>query len=293
MDRSDAMKILAVANMKGGVGKTTTSIVLADTLSALLGKKVLALDLDPQANLSWAMLGPTAFYNHAPSASMARWLQDAADGGSPSLAGTLEDVGLWGGEEEPHAGRAVVKLAVATTQMRFGEMEFEGPSHADPSFKLTEQLRRALREIQRNFHYCVVDCSPALSALTRAALRLADAIIVPTPLNSLCFESQEVFRTLGVRKLLNLNTRIFVARTRIGAAQGRKEQNSIATRLLERENDGLITQLSPDFAECVDYSRALNPPELGPFRTLKSKYGPRVDDLRAFADSLQQHGVIQ
>lgn len=286
------MKIIAVANMKGGVGKTTTSIILADTLSAILGQRVLALDLDPQANFSWAMLGQSAFYNHSPSASMARWLEEAAKDASPSLAGTLEDVGLWGGSEAPRTERSVVKLAVATTEMRFGEMEFEGPRGNDPSHRLTEHLKRALREVQRNFHYCVVDCSPALSALTRAALRLADSIIVPTPLNALCFESQEVFRTLGVRQLLDLQTPIFVVRTRVGAAQGRKEQNTIATRLIEREGDGLITQLSPDFPECVDYMRALTPPELGPYQTLKSKYGARVDDLRAFGQSLQDHGVV-
>ncbi len=286
------MKIIAVGNMKGGVGKTTTSIILADTLSAILDKRVLALDLDPQANLSWSLLGPSAFHSHAESSSMARWLEDAAAGQMPRLTGTLEDVGLWGGSERPKSERAVLKLAVASTRMRFGEMEFEGPSASDPSHRLTDQLQTSLREIRKNFDYCVMDCSPAFSALTRAALRLADAIVVPTPLNALCFESQEVFRTLGVRGMLKLSTEIFVVRTRVGAAMGRAEQNQIATRLIERQNDGLIRQLSPDFPETVDYMRAMNPPELGPHSTLKSKYGPRVDDLRAFAASLKKHGVV-
>lgn len=285
------MRKIAVANMKGGVGKTTTAIILADTLSAVLGKRVLALDMDPQANMSWAFLGPAAFHNHSEASSMARWLEDAANGKSPRLSGTLEDVGVWGGNEQPGVQRAVLKLAVASTRMRFGEMEFEGPAKNDPSHRLTDLLRKALRDIEANFDYCVMDCSPALSALTRSALRLADSIVVPTPLNALCFESQEVFRTLGVRGLLNLSTRIFIVRTRVGASQGRQEQNTIATRLIERENDELITQLSPDFTECVQYMRALTPPELGPHRTLKSKYDRRVDDLRTFGRSLVTHGV--
>lgn len=287
------MKIIAVGNMKGGVGKTTTSIILADTLSAILDQRVLALDLDPQANLSWSLLGPSAFHSHAEGSSMTRWLEEAAAGKSPRLSQTLADVGLWGGSVRPNSQRASLKLAVASTRMRFAEMEFEGPSAKDPSQRLTDQLRTSLRAIQKNFDYCVMDCSPAFSALTRAALRLADAIVVPTPLNALCFESQEVFRTMGVRGMLQLSTQIFVVRTRVGAAMGKAEQNQIATRLVERENDGLIRQLSPDFPETVDYMRSMNPPELGPHPTLKSKYESRVDDLLAFAASLQKHGVVR
>ncbi len=286
------MKLIAVANMKGGVGKTTTAIILSDTLSAILGKRVLALDLDPQANLSWALLGPSAFFNHSPTASMARWLDEAAAGKTPRLAGALEDVGLWGGEAAPKTQRALLKLAVATIRMRFGEMRFEGPADNDPSLRLTECLRDALHQIQVNFDYCVMDCSPALSAMTRAALRLSDCIVVPTPLNALCFESLEAFRTMGVREMLKLTTPIFVVRTRVGAAMGKAEQNTIATRLIERESDGLIKQLAPDFAESADYMRAMNPPELGPHRTLNARYGKRADDLRSFARSLQANGVV-
>lgn len=286
------MKVLAIANMKGGVGKTTTAIVLADTLSAIMNKRVLALDLDPQANMSWALMGPTPFENHAAASSMTRWLEQVARGADASLAGTLEHVGLWKDRFLRPSERATLQLSVATTKMRFAEMAFEGPRDTDPSVGLTHSLRQALDRIGKNFDYCVLDCSPALSALTRAGLRLADAIIVPTPLNALCFESLEVFRTLGVRDLLGLSTPIYVVKTRVGASMGRAEQNAIITRLIEREADRLITQLSPDFVETVDYMRALNPPELGPHKTLQAKYGDRDADLKAFAESLKKRGVV-
>lgn len=286
------MKVLAVANMKGGVGKTTTAIVLADTLSAVLGKRVLALDLDPQANLSWALMGQTPFTNHAAHASMTRWLENAANGSFGSLAGTLEPVGLWKDRYMRPAERADLQLSVATTRMRFAEMKFEGPVEADPSVRLAEMLREALERISFNFDYCVLDCSPALSALTRAGLRLADSILIPTPLNALCFESQEMFRTLGVRELLNLNSPVFVVRTRVGPSMGRAEQNTISTRLLEREAEGILTQLTPDFAECVEFMRALTPPETGPHKTLNAKYGSRRGDLVTFGESLTRRGVI-
>lgn len=285
------MKYIAVANMKGGVGKTTTTILLADTLSAVLRRRVLALDLDPQANLSWALMGPTPFSNRAANASMTRWLEDAARGKDTTLAGTLEPVGLWKDRFLRPSERADFQLSVSTTKMRFAEMKFEGPADNDPSVELTNRLRAALDRIRANFDYCVMDCSPALSALTRAGLRLADAIIIPTPLNALCFESQEVFRNMAVRNMLDLTTPVFVVRTRVGASMGRAEQNAIITRLIEREADGVLKQLSPDIVECVDYMRALNPPELAPHKTLKAKYGDRVGDLQTFGESLKRHGI--
>lgn len=287
------MKIIAVGNMKGGVGKTTTTILLADTLSSVLQKRVLALDLDPQANLSWALMGPTPFANHAAHSSMTRWLEETAKGRASTLAGTLEPVGLWKDRFLRQSERADLQLSVSTTRMRFAEMQFEGPVDADPSLQLAEKLSAALDRIKSNFDYCIMDCSPALSALTRAGLRLADAIVIPTPLNALCFESQEVFRTMGIRNMLDLATPVYIVKTRVGASMGRAEQNAIITRLIEREADGIFKQLSPDFVECVDYMRALNPPELGPHKTLKAKYGDRVGDLVAFSESLKRHGIVQ
>jgi cellulose biosynthesis protein BcsQ len=290
------MRIIAVANMKGGVGKTTTAIVLADTLSAVMGKRVLALDLDPQANLSWALLGPTPFSDHNSAATLTRWIEELAKGRNGSIASALEDVGLSlpAGWFTPNSRRtrAPLKLAVATTRMRFAEMRFEGPVEQDPSLVLQEQLGSALDGISGAFDVCIMDCSPALSALTRAGLRLADAIVIPTPPNALCLESLETFRTDGLRDLLKVSSPLYVVRTRVGQALGRAEQAAILTRLNERERAGLITQLRPDFPESVHYMRALNPPEIGPHRTLRSKYRARADDLNAFARSIEEKGLL-
>lgn len=289
------MKLIAVANMKGGVGKTTTAIVLIDTLSAILGKRVLALDLDPQANMSWALMGSSPFAKHSEASSLTRWLQDAVERDGGPLAPTLEDVGLrrsGGAFGLGASAQARVSLVVANTRMRFAEMRFEGPADNDPSMALTRKLERSIRAIAPNFDYCVMDCSPALSALTRAGLRLSDAIVAPTPLNNLCFESLEAFRVEGLGGLLNLNTPLFVVRTRVGQALGASESAQVATKLLEREREGKIRLLEPRFRETVEYTRALNPPELGSHVTLRERYGGRLADLRAFGDSLKKKGIV-
>lgn len=292
------MRKIAVANMKGGVGKTTTSIVLCDTLSAVAGKRVLALDLDSQANLSWALMSPGRFESVTSDRSISRWLEKVNDNQEPGLAEILEDVSLkpdrrWNGLGAPASLPALTHLAVAEPGMRFEEMAFEGPWHADPSSSLSRELARAITELESNYDYCVMDCSPALSALTRAGLRIADAIIIPTPLNNLCLQSAMNFQDLGLKRMLNVDTPTFVLPTRVGMASGKGEAVHVRQLLKEGEQRRRWRRLDPEFPESVEYMRALNPPALGPHDTLKARYGGRRGDLKKFLDSLQDMGIVQ
>ena len=292
------MKKIAVANMKGGVGKTTTSIVLCDTLSAIGGKRVLALDLDSQANFSWALMAPARFQAVSPNASMTQWLSGIAGQKRAGLSGLLEDVSLkaersWRPMRYQPQVPAEVALAVAEPGMRFEEMLFEGPLHDDPSGRLAKELDRAIREVEKNYDYCVMDCSPALSALTRAGLRIADAVVIPTPLNHLCLQSTLNFQDLGLRKMLDVEAQTFVLPTRVGMSSGRQEAEQIRQLLREYEKQGRWKRLDPEFPESVEYMRALAPPAVGPHETLKARYGGRRGDLKKFLDSLQDKGIVQ
>jgi len=292
------MKKIAIANMKGGVGKTTTSIILADALSAIGGKRVLALDLDSQANLSWALLSPDRLDSHAPAATMTRWLEDAAKEQPSDMASKLEDVGLrperewlsswWRPNIDP-----VLRLAISNTKLRFAELEFEGPKAVDERKALSEKLSNAVEALSDNHDYMIMDCSPALSALTRAGLRIADAIIVPTPLNHLCLSSLITFQEVALNELLEVSeTPLYVVATRVGAASGKREAVDVRQRLREGERNGRWTYLSSEFPENVEYTRALNPPVSGPHQTLSSRYGKRRSDLKNFLKSLEDNGVI-
>lgn len=288
------MRSIAVANMKGGVGKTTTAIVLADTLSAVARRRVLALDLDPQANLSWALLSPNRFRNHG-DATITRWLRRIKDDvDSNTFSGALEKVGLRVGPNNS-AGpnpQANLQLAVADTRMRFAEMEFEGRLADGPPRALRNAFKKSLDVAASNFDFCVMDCSPALSALTLVGLMHADAIVVPTPLNPLCLESLETFRERAVLDLLKLNTPVFVIPTRVGRSGGATEQQAVRNLLRQREKQGAWTILDPEFAECAAYTRALDPPEAGGFESLQSKYGAKRADLERLYSSLTAKGVI-
>jgi len=143
--------VLAVANQKGGVGKTTTVVNLAACLAAM-GHAVLALDCDPQGHCT-AGLG--------------------VDKGR--LAGTLYDV-LAGVRE---MGEVVVRtpwavdLVPATVDLAGAEVELAGEPERE------ERLRRALADVQGKYRFVLMDCPPSLGLLTLNALVAAEGVVVP------------------------------------------------------------------------------------------------------------------
>lgn len=293
------MKKIAIANLKGGVGKTTTAIVLADVLSALAGKRVLSLDLDSQANMSWALLAPQPFADIEANATLAEWLGMLGAPDRQRLASFLVDVGL-----TPRANRITLPnmaapppivhhMTVSNTKMRFAEMEFEGPLSDDPSNRISDALNEDLDQLSGTFDYCIMDCSPALSAMTRAGLRIADNVIIPTPLNRICIQSSKNFQDFAMRDALNLaDTPCFVVITRVGASGGKEEMGQARTRLQELQSAGRWKILSPEFKENVKLTRALDPPELMPYQTLKNKYGNQLSSLKNFLESLKNNKII-
>lgn len=292
------MKKIAVANLKGGVGKTSTAVILADTLSALGGKRVLALDLDSQSNFSWALMSPSSFDDWPEAQSMKRWLDNLIAGNPSRLTSTLTNVGLqpdrsffgalWHDRIEPK-----VNLAVAQPSMRFSELSFEGPVHSDSAQRLSKHLDNCLTELSEQFDYCIMDCSPALSALTRAGLQTADHIIIPTPLNNLCLNSTNTFYDLALDEMLNVKANIYVVATRVGRSSGDSESKEIRLALERGEKTGRWHRLDPEFKESVEYTRALNPPELGPHQTLRSRYKSKVADLKKLLRSMIEKGLVE
>lgn len=144
-------RILSVANQKGGVGKTTTSVNLATALSAV-GKKVLLVDLDPQGNAGTGLGIKRA-----------------------SLRASTYDV-LFG---DVSVERAVQKTKVpgldvlpSSIHLSGAEIELVGASQRE------YRLQKALR-VPMIYDYVIIDCPPSLSLLTLNALVASDAIVVP------------------------------------------------------------------------------------------------------------------
>ena len=172
------MKIVAVANQKGGVGKTTTAVNLAACL-AEAGRHVLLIDLDPQANASSA-LGADA----APGRSLFGILTNEQEG--HSLAEQIQPT-------------AWEHLSIVTAELDLAGCEIQ---LAADEHRLT-RLRGVLeiyRASQPATEFVLIDCPPSLGVLMTNALAAADSVLVPLQ----C----EYFALEGLAKILNMIERI-------------------------------------------------------------------------------------
>jgi chromosome partitioning protein len=182
-------RILALANQKGGVGKTTTAINLGTALAAI-GENVLIVDLDPQGNAS------TGLGIDRRSRSCSTY--DVLIGEAP-----LRDAIV---------PTAVPRLHIATSTMDLSGLELELGSTRDRAFR----LRNAIAGLNTNtspesdYTYVLVDCPPSLNLLTVNAMAASDSILVPLQCEFFALEglSQLLQTVEQVRSTLNPNLTI-------------------------------------------------------------------------------------
>lgn len=176
-------RMIAIANQKGGVGKTTTSVNLSACL-AFLGKKVLLIDTDPQGNASSGI--------GVAKGDLETCIYDVLIDDEP-----VENVILQTKLENLYVLPATISLAGA---------EIELVSTISRELR----LKNALESIKEKFDFIIIDCPPSLGLLTINALTASDAIIIPVQCEYYALEglSQLLSTIRLVQKHLNKNLMI-------------------------------------------------------------------------------------
>ena len=149
---SKRAKIISIVNQKGGVGKTTTAINLAAAL-AILNKKVLLIDLDPQGNASTGF----GIALSQRQKTIYEILIGECDIEQALIPTKFSDL----------------KIITSTVDLSACEVELVGVE------KREYLLRRALKNLVHNFDYILIDCPPSLGILTINALTASDSVLIP------------------------------------------------------------------------------------------------------------------
>ena len=167
-------KIISLVNQKGGVGKTTTSINLSASL-AVLGKKVLLVDLDPQGNATTGI-------------GVSKGDIDK------SVYDVLTD--------KCSIDEAIIRtkykrldVLPATINLAGIDIELIEKSREEPAFSKGGQLKNKIETVKDNYDYIIMDCPPSLGLITTNALTASNSVIIPVQ----C----EFFALEGIMQLLN------------------------------------------------------------------------------------------
>jgi cellulose biosynthesis protein BcsQ len=177
--------VIAVVNMKGGVGKTTTVVSLSETLAAEDKGPVLVIDMDAQATASYCLAGDKLLRELIYDNRTVDAYFEAALIYGPRRP--IEDLICDQVSEVTHLGNNLdVSLFASTAQLRLTEREIiyylteRGYGLLGIEAKTREIISHDLEQLRRKYRYILFDCAPGISAFTSAAVAFADLVVVPT-----------------------------------------------------------------------------------------------------------------
>lgn len=281
-------RIIATINLKGGVGKTTTTAALGEFMAAEFGQRVLMIDLDPQTNLTTMMVGEE------------RWQE------LNQLGYTLAT--LFAAELDPYAATFDIEKAIQQQvspvrtvrtldllassldlmeiQERLSHRQYEHPESTRP----VEILASALEPVVDRYDYILIDCPPNLSMLTLNGLRLAQGYLVPT--------IPDILSTYGIpqlqKKIREFAERVGHNVREIGLVITKyRSASSLHRSIVEQlQRDERTANVVP--AWVPEANQIAASAEYVPYGTLKRKYGNsgQYDAMRILTETVMMNAQV-
>ena len=220
-------RIIALANQKGGVGKTSCALNLAYGWARLVGPdKVLLVDADPQANATSVALGIP--FANGPRRAGVGVLYEVLLGKA-----TADDV-IQVAEVDGNRKYAATTLHVLPSHLQLANIEMQLVSEFQREFR----LREALNSVESEYEVIIIDCPPSLGLLTMNALVAATEVIIPVDVG--------VFPLVGIRYLKSTINRIKKVNEVL-------EVTGVIPTMVERTvlSRDTITQLTQDFPDLM------------------------------------------
>jgi len=287
------IQTIAVVNMKGGVGKSTATVALTEILASRPNCRVLAIDLDPQANTSLVLTG------------IDRWTESRISGRTiDAYFGKL----LWD-TERPDIGdlitpnvsdvvlRSQIDALITTPEFRYTEREAierlveQGHNLSVVRQRIANSVRRIRDQANDRYKYVIIDCPPGISYFAEAALLIADLIVIPTIPDVMSQFGLNMF----IRRVLQpLAAPPLLQRARIPASRIcvliSKHDAAIPLHAVETTNiraeakDGGFTCLEPVIPQDQHVARAAEYSDTK--RSLEQKYGKTLPLFRSVAEHI-------
>jgi cellulose biosynthesis protein BcsQ len=281
----------AIANLKGGVGKSTTTVMLADGLAYFYGMNILVIDLDAQANSSQMLLTERGVQDASDQGKSAHNLLNEFIDGRPAAAGpfimpnavSLEELRV---AEEHDERKGWISILPSHPQLRLRELSLEEDWYSRSgtpttlSQALADYLKDAFAPLLSLYDVILLDCPPHLSPLARAGLALSEVFVTPTIADSVSTWGTKQFSDWVGRYIApDLPNRNFVVVTRF---RDTRYARQVVTEL--REIYLRDRWFGPIIPESVQVLNAMDRPAPDSFNSFRGKYGGVKGDVRRLAE---------
>ena len=184
--------VFSTINLKGGVGKTTTTVALAEFMSGKMGKKVLVIDLDPQTNSTVMLIGEKRWDElNKKGHTLARLFQDAIE----DVKHFDFDATLQRGVSNVREARTIDLLPSSMDLIDVQDLLAFIPPGRFHAVTPNQLLERAVKSHLPNYDVVIIDCPPNLGLITQNGLRISDGFVIPT--------IPDVLSTYGIPQILS------------------------------------------------------------------------------------------